>query len=70
MKLGFHFPGDLATEKVRSKCQNDPWGRVNFLGGLRAEKIHFCKTLIFGYDNSDVFPLVKYASFRLPLIPC
>jgi hypothetical protein len=28
VKLGFHFPGDLATEKVRSKCQNDPWGRV------------------------------------------
>jgi hypothetical protein len=28
VKLGFHFPGDVATEKVRSKCQNDPWGRV------------------------------------------
>jgi hypothetical protein len=28
MKLGFHFPGDLATEKVRSKCQNDPWGKA------------------------------------------
>jgi hypothetical protein len=28
VKLGFHFPGDLATEKVRSKCQNDPWGRA------------------------------------------
>ena len=28
VKLGFHFSGDLATEKVRSKCQNDPWGRA------------------------------------------
>jgi hypothetical protein len=28
VKLGFHFPGDLATENVRSKCQNDPWGRA------------------------------------------
>jgi hypothetical protein len=28
VKLGFHFPGDPATEKVRSKCQNDPWGRA------------------------------------------
>jgi hypothetical protein len=28
VKLGFHFSGDLTTEKVRSKCQNDPWGRV------------------------------------------
>ena len=28
VKLGFHFPGDLATEKVRSRCQIDPWGRV------------------------------------------
>jgi hypothetical protein len=28
VKLGFHFPGDLATEKVCSKCQNDPWGRA------------------------------------------
>lgn len=28
VKLGFHFPGVLATEKVRSKCQNDPWGRA------------------------------------------
>jgi hypothetical protein len=28
VKLGFHFLGDLATEKVRSKCQNDPWGRA------------------------------------------
>jgi hypothetical protein len=27
VKLGFHFPGDPATEKVRSRCQNDPWGR-------------------------------------------
>jgi hypothetical protein len=27
VKLGFHFPGVLATEKVRSKCQIDPWGR-------------------------------------------
>jgi hypothetical protein len=28
VKLGFHFPGDLATENVRSKYQNDPWGRA------------------------------------------
>ena len=28
VKLGFHFPGDLATENVRSKCQNDPWVRA------------------------------------------
>jgi hypothetical protein len=28
VKLGFHFSGDLATEKVRSRCQNDPWGRA------------------------------------------
>jgi hypothetical protein len=28
VKLGFHFPRVLATEKVRSKCQNDPWGRA------------------------------------------
>jgi hypothetical protein len=28
VKLGFHFSGDPATEKVRSKCQNDPWGRA------------------------------------------
>jgi hypothetical protein len=28
VKLGFLFPKDLATEKVRSKCQNDPWGRA------------------------------------------
>jgi hypothetical protein len=28
VKLGFHFPGVLATEKVCSKCQNDPWGRA------------------------------------------
>ena len=28
VKLGFHFLGVLATEKVRSKCQNDPWGRA------------------------------------------
>jgi hypothetical protein len=28
VKLGFHFSGVLATEKVRSKCQNDPWGRA------------------------------------------
>jgi hypothetical protein len=28
VKLGFHFLGDPTTEKVRSKCQNDPWGRA------------------------------------------
>jgi hypothetical protein len=28
VKLGFHFPENLATEKVRSRCQNDPWGRA------------------------------------------
>jgi hypothetical protein len=28
VKLGFHFPEDLATEKVRSRCQIDPWGRA------------------------------------------
>jgi hypothetical protein len=28
VKLGFHFSGDLATENVLSKCQNDPWGRA------------------------------------------
>jgi hypothetical protein len=24
VKLGFHFPEKLATEKVRSRCQIDP----------------------------------------------
>jgi hypothetical protein len=28
VKLGFHFSKDLATEKVRSRCQMDPWGRA------------------------------------------
>jgi hypothetical protein len=28
VKLGFHFSGDPATEKVCSRCQNDPWGRA------------------------------------------
>jgi hypothetical protein len=28
VKLGFHFPGDPATEKVRSRSQIDPWGRA------------------------------------------
>jgi hypothetical protein len=28
VKLGFHFLGDPTTEKVRSKCQNDTWGRA------------------------------------------
>jgi hypothetical protein len=28
VKLGFHFPGDPATEKVRSRCQIDPGGRA------------------------------------------
>jgi hypothetical protein len=28
VKLGFHFLEDLATEKVRSRCQIDPWGRA------------------------------------------
>jgi hypothetical protein len=28
VKLGFHFPEDLATEKVCSRCQMDPWGRA------------------------------------------
>ena len=28
VKLGFHFAEDPATEKVCSKCQNDPWGRA------------------------------------------
>ena len=28
VKLGFHFPRDPATEKVHSRCQIDPWGRV------------------------------------------
>jgi hypothetical protein len=28
VKLGFHFAEDPATEKVRSKCQIDPWGRA------------------------------------------
>jgi hypothetical protein len=28
LKLGFHFVEDPSTEKVRSKCQNDPWGRA------------------------------------------
>ena len=32
VKLGFHFPGDPATEKVRSRCQIDPGGGHNFLG--------------------------------------
>ena len=33
VKLGFHFPGDPATEKVRSRCQIDPGGGRSFLGG-------------------------------------
>jgi hypothetical protein len=28
VKLGFHFPGDTTTEKVRSRFQIDPWGRA------------------------------------------
>jgi hypothetical protein len=28
VKLGFHFPGDPATEKVHSRCQIDPGGRA------------------------------------------
>jgi hypothetical protein len=28
VKLGFHFPGDPTTEKVRSRCQIDPGGRA------------------------------------------
>jgi hypothetical protein len=28
VKLGFHFAEDPATEKVRSRCQIDPWGRA------------------------------------------
>jgi hypothetical protein len=28
VKLGFHFSGDPATEKVCSGCQIDPWGRA------------------------------------------
>jgi hypothetical protein len=28
VKLGFHFSGDPTTEKVRSRCQIDPWGRA------------------------------------------
>jgi hypothetical protein len=28
VKLGFHFLGDPATEKVRFRCQIDPWGRA------------------------------------------
>jgi hypothetical protein len=28
VKLGFHFLGDPATEKVRSRCQIDPGGRA------------------------------------------
>ena len=28
VKLGFHFLEKLATEKVRSRCQIDPWGRA------------------------------------------
>jgi hypothetical protein len=28
VKLGFHFPGDPATEKVRSRCQIDPGVRA------------------------------------------
>jgi hypothetical protein len=27
VKLGFHFSRDPTTEKVRSRCQIDPWGR-------------------------------------------
>jgi hypothetical protein len=36
VKLGFHFPGDPATEKVHSRCQIDPGGRAQLsrrLGG-------------------------------------
>ena len=32
VKLGFHFPRDLATEKVRWECQSNPCGRVHFSG--------------------------------------
>jgi hypothetical protein len=34
VKLGFHFPGDPATEKVRSRCQIDPGGRAQLYRGL------------------------------------
>ena len=30
VKLGFHFPGYLATKKLCWGCQSDPWGRVHF----------------------------------------
>jgi hypothetical protein len=36
VKLGFYFPGDPATEKVRFRCQIDLGGRVQLsrrLGG-------------------------------------
>jgi hypothetical protein len=38
VKLGFHFTGDPATEKVFSRCQIDTWGRAQlsrWLGSLK-----------------------------------
>ena len=45
-------------------------GGHTFLDGFGAEKFHHQKALIFMYDNSDVFLLVKDASFSLAHIPC
>jgi hypothetical protein len=39
VKLGFHFPGDRSTEKVRSRCQIDPWGRAQLSREVRELKI-------------------------------
>ena len=40
VKLGFHFPGDPSIEKVRSRFQIDPGGRVQLsrrFGGLKRD---------------------------------
>jgi hypothetical protein len=57
VKLGFHFPGDPDTEKVRSDFQTDIRGGRTFLDGFGAKKLYHQKALIFMYDKSDIFHL-------------
>ena len=48
VKLGFHFSGVLATEKVRSKCQNDPWGRAQLSRVINSWKLSLFQNPNFG----------------------
>ena len=57
MKLGFHFLGYPAIEKVCKSVKVIVRGGHTFLDGFGAKKLHHKKTLIFMYDNSDIFHL-------------